>query len=364
MTRLLLCRLAQAGKLGVDMTLAEAFPGVPMQEAYRKATLQDVMRHTAGLPPYTRIGPRITPWIFDLKGSPMEQRSAFAAHVLMEPPAGEVGGRFIYSNAGFSLLGNLMERREGVAWEELMAREVFKPLGLTSAVIGRGAAEAAAPMPVGHAHEGETFRVETDGPPVEGFLAPAGGVVLSIGDFARFAAAQAAAEGGRANDYLGTAVIAKLPGLLPADADKGEGAVFLGGQGTYTAGFAVWPSKQFGIVVATNAGDCDEVCEATVDAIRSVYAPELAAPPKPKPQAPRLGIMIKGQEDGQLIVGQVAPGGLGQKAGLQADDRIVAIDGRPVKELDQDGVLAALRRPGAKLSLLRAGKALELTLPK
>ncbi len=363
MTRLLLSRLVQAGKLRFDQPLPEAFPGVAMQVAYQKATVADLVRHTAGIPPYTRITPQLTPIVFELKGEPRSVRDRFAAHVLMEAPAGE-RGRFLYSNAGFSLVGNLAERVAGKPWEALMAQEVFGPLGMSSAVIGLAAGQAAGPMPAGHEREGESFAPARFMPPLGGLFAPAGGVVLTIEDFARFARAQAAVEGGKGGTFLGPEATAALPALRPADEGPArEGAVFLGGQGSFTAGFAVWPSKQFGVVVATNGGDSDEVCEAVVDALRAAYAPELAGTPKP-PQGPRLGIMIRGEEDGQLLLGGVAPGGLGERAGLKAGDRIAAIDGRPISELGgPDGVLVALRRPGAKLRVLRAGKELELVLP-
>lgn len=363
MTRLLLCRLAQDGKVRLDQSLAEAFPGVGMNPGYAKATVTDLVRHTAGLPAYTRITPKLTPIVFELKGDPRSVRDRFAAHVLNEPPAGE-RGRFLYSNAGFSLLGNLAERTAGKPWEDLMRQEVFGPLGMHSAVIGLAAAQAAGPMPTGHAHEDTGFTVARFGPPLAGLFAPAGGVVLTIEDFARFAIAQAAVEGGKGGAYLGPAASASLPALRPADEGPArEGAVFLGGQGSFTAGFAVWPSRQFGVVVATNGGESDEVCEAVVAALQTAYAPELAGPPKP-PQGPRLGIMLQGEEDGQLILGGVAPGGLGERAGLKPGDRITAIDGKAIPDLGgPDGVMAALRAPGAKLRVLRAGKLLELVLP-
>ena len=63
MTRMLLLRLAQAGKVDLGKTLAAALPDVPMLPAYRDATLRDVLRHTAGLQPYTEISPVKTPAI-------------------------------------------------------------------------------------------------------------------------------------------------------------------------------------------------------------------------------------------------------------------------------------------------------------
>lgn len=291
MTRMLFARLIQAGKVAPESKLPVLLPGVKMREEYGQATLADLLRHTAGLPSYERINRKLTPIVFELQGTPMERRSRFAEHVLQESPAGRVGQDFVYSNAAFSILGNIAERALGKPWEELMAAEVFVPLHMDSAVIGLSAAEKLGPMPKGHERTPKGVVVAQDSPPVEGLFAPAGGVVLSIGDFARFAIAEAAAEHGECGEYLGKEACAKLAGLRARDAGP-EGEVFLGGQGTFTAGIAVWPSLGFGVVVCTNTGDSDEVCEAAVDALRAAFAPEIKARKRmrfggPGPEGPK-----------------------------------------------------------------------------
>ncbi|MCA1988022.1 MAG: ChaN family lipoprotein [Desulfarculus sp.] len=49
------------------------------------------------------------------------------------------------------------------------------------------------------------------------------------------------------------------------------------------------------------------------------------APPRP----PRLGVIVK-PLDGGLLVERVLPGGAAQRAGIQAGDRLVSVDGRPL----------------------------------
>jgi C-terminal processing protease CtpA/Prc len=44
-----------------------------------------------------------------------------------------------------------------------------------------------------------------------------------------------------------------------------------------------------------------------------------------------------------LLVEQVPPGGAAARAGLRANDEVLAIDGTPVGDLDADGVRARLR---------------------
>ena len=47
--------------------------------------------------------------------------------------------------------------------------------------------------------------------------------------------------------------------------------------------------------------------------------------------------------DGRLFVREIPPGQAADKAGLQLDDEILAIDGKPVQALTQDEVRTALR---------------------
>lgn len=370
MTRLLYGRLIQAGKFAPGASLPELLPGVPMRDEYKPATLADLMRHTAGLQPYTEITPRTTPIVFELRGTPPEIRGKFVEHLLQEEPAGTVGKSFVYSNAGYALLGNVAERRIGKPWEELIAKEVFAPLAMSSATIGLPAgksAQAQAGVPIGHARGEKGYEVEPDGPRVDGLLAPAGGVVLPIEDFARFAIAQAAVEKGDAGAFLGKETCAKLSELRLRDGGGEEGAMFFGGQGTYTAAFAVWPSKGFGVVVCSNGGESDDACRAAVDAVRAACAPEIEVSPRPVLAAGpgrRLGVQMKAIPGESIVIVKVDPGSLAEKGGLQAEDEIVAIDGKPIAEWKQEEIAPAIRAPKAKIAVWRAGKKVELVMPE
>jgi CubicO group peptidase (beta-lactamase class C family) len=370
MTRLLYGRLIQAGKMAPEATLPELLPGVPMRDEYKLAKLADVVRHTAGLQPYTRITPKTTPIVFELGGAPAEARGKFVEHLLQEAPAAEVGKKFVYSNAGYALLGNAAERRLGKPWEELIAKEVFEPLAMKSATIGlpRGKSEQAkAGVPIGHSRGAKGYEVEPDGPPVDGLFAPAGGVVLSIEDFARFAIAESAVEKGDAGSFLGKETCAKLSELRLRDGGGEEGAVFFGGQGTYTAAFAVWPSQSFGVVVCSNGGESDDACRAAVDAVRASCAPEIEMAPRPVlagGPGRKLGVQMRATPGDSLVIVAVEPGSLAEKGGLQVDDEIVAIDGKPIADLSQEEIAPAIRAPKAKITVMRAEKKVELVMPE
>ena len=65
-----------------------------------------------------------------------------------------------------------------------------------------------------------------------------------------------------------------------------------------------------------------------------------------------------------VLVQQVVPGGPADKAGLKADDVIVSIDGRPIKDGDDLVTEIAGRRPGstARIGYLRDGKQADTTV--
>lgn len=72
-----------------------------------------------------------------------------------------------------------------------------------------------------------------------------------------------------------------------------------------------------------------------------------------------IGAVLGQRTDGRLFVRGVPPGQGADRAGLEIDDEILAIDGRPVKELSQEDVRRAVRGDvGSKLTLTveRAGQ--------
>jgi CubicO group peptidase (beta-lactamase class C family) len=57
---------------------------------------------------------------------------ALAANVLRDEPVALPGTKFSYSNLGFVVARWIAERATGMSYEDLMRREVFAPLGITS----------------------------------------------------------------------------------------------------------------------------------------------------------------------------------------------------------------------------------------
>ena len=109
--------LAEEGRLKVTDTLAGHFQGVP--EDKRAITLHQLLTHSSG--------------IVDLDGygdwDPL-LRDEFVRRILAQPLASPPGSRFEYSNAGYSLLGAIVEQLTGGSWERFVRERFFLPAGM------------------------------------------------------------------------------------------------------------------------------------------------------------------------------------------------------------------------------------------
>ena len=190
MTAVLIAMLIEEGKLRWESTLGELLTDIPMKEAYKSVTVEQLMQHMAGLPKdMTFTGAEVNRIVGDQK-DPVSIRAAYAKDLLNREPIGKPGEKFAYSNGGYSLLGYIAERITKVPFPELIADRVFKPLGLASAKIGIPGDEG---MPGGVGQPHGHFKVAsglTPGKltgPLNHMMSPAGGgAAISIADMARY----------------------------------------------------------------------------------------------------------------------------------------------------------------------------------
>lgn len=363
-TRFLMARLVDRGLLRWESTLAELLPDVAMRDEYRPVTVGDVLSHKAGLQTYTEIGPDRTPVLFQGNSKPARaQRAAFVAHLLMEAPSAPPKTRFNYSNAGYGLLGYIAERLTHKTFEELMREEVFAPLGMESAAVGNPRDVKTPPGWNGHMRQRGGFEVVEEPFPVLPALAPAGFMSCTIKEFARISGVLCDIEARRPTPFFSAKTAEFLPELRPGPG--GEGQIFYGGEGTYTAAFVLWPSKSLSISVLSNAGDSDALCAAIIHAVQSAVASETSSRPGFKQAAggdgPRYGFHIKIEAD-RWEVADVLPDSRAAKGGLKKGDVIHAVNGTPLSQLSEDDVLSTMHKSPLRLKVQRNGEPLEIVL--
>jgi len=112
---------------------------VPYADVRAEATIEDLLRHEAGMSDwltdkYTRMD-----WLISHPNGKVGPKTA-VQNLL---PRGEIG-TFNYSNSSFTLVTLAAERATGVSWEKLMSELLLKPLGLKETGFGP-VADAARP---------------------------------------------------------------------------------------------------------------------------------------------------------------------------------------------------------------------------
>ena len=136
-TSLLAARLVDFGTITWDTTPADVLADLPpsVNAANANATLRQLLTHTSGLP--GRESDLVVGLIAELRDngqtSPAEQRLKVAYGTLSLEPTSTSGEAWAYCNGGYIVAGAMLEAAAGVPLEELFERELFEPLGITSA---------------------------------------------------------------------------------------------------------------------------------------------------------------------------------------------------------------------------------------
>jgi CubicO group peptidase (beta-lactamase class C family) len=278
LTAMLCGILVDEGKLKWDQTLGETFPELrkSMHPQYQAVTLRQLLTHRGGAPGALEKDPLwLTLW--QHKGTPTSARRLLLEGVTSKPPETTPGEKFVYSNAGFAMAGHMAEKVTGKPWEDLIREKIFRPLGMTTGGFGAPGTRGRNDQPRGHKPDGAPVE---PGPGADNPVAigPAAIVHCSIGDWAKFAAANL--PSGKTKlvkpetlKTLHTAAPGDPPYAMAwmiVDNQPWAGGPALTHGGSNTMWFAVvWlaPAKDFAVLVAcnqANAEACNDACLALI----------------------------------------------------------------------------------------------------
>ena len=121
--------LIREGKLSLEDRIVEFFPEL---NAYSGVTIRHLLTHTGGVPDYFDD----SDWFYNIWNN--EHRvpgNSEIVRFLCESkvkPLFAPGEKFEYSNTGYNLLAETVERLSGVPYEEFLQKRVFEPAGMTS----------------------------------------------------------------------------------------------------------------------------------------------------------------------------------------------------------------------------------------
>jgi CubicO group peptidase (beta-lactamase class C family) len=125
-TAVAILQLVEQGRVSLDETLARVLPDYPNQEAANKITILDLLGHKSGLGDFfgSEYG----------ESNPMQYQSLrdylplFAAKPLLFEP----GTKTRYSNAGFIVLGLVIEQLSGMSYYDYVRDHIFKPADMAN----------------------------------------------------------------------------------------------------------------------------------------------------------------------------------------------------------------------------------------
>ena len=124
-TQIAILQLGAAGKLQLDSTLATYWPDYPNKDVARRITIRQLMRHTSG------IGGNIFDPPAGGKRNDIRRLKDYLPLFVNEPMQFEPGRRNSYSNAGYVVLGLLVERLSGEDYYTYVRKHIFEPAGMT-----------------------------------------------------------------------------------------------------------------------------------------------------------------------------------------------------------------------------------------
>lgn len=130
-TAYLAARMVQEGKISWNTPIIKVFPELDgkTMKIYHKITLQQLLSHNAGLPPYEEY----MEWrdIHSLHGSPAQQRAIFVGMILKRKPSLVIdSSKSVYSVAGTAIAAAMLERVSKKNWEQLIDQYINKSLGI------------------------------------------------------------------------------------------------------------------------------------------------------------------------------------------------------------------------------------------
>ena len=174
-------QLAAAGKLSIDDTVRKRLPDYPSAVADR-ITIRQLLEHRSGL------GDIFGPKYFDAPPARLRELSDFLALFADAPLQFEPGSAQRYSNAGYVVLGLIIERVSGETYRDYVQKHIFDPAGMKNS--GFWAVDEIVPhRATGYTKRGPTGpldqRVSND-KTLPGRPSSAGGAYATAADLLRF----------------------------------------------------------------------------------------------------------------------------------------------------------------------------------
>jgi CubicO group peptidase (beta-lactamase class C family) len=272
--------LVEEGKIGLEDKISKYLTGVP--QAWEAVTVRHLLTHSSGIKEYL-----LEPGLFEATARPGQTHEDLARLFFNRLPLEfQPGQTWAYSNTGYLLLGNIIEKASGKSYWAFLDERICKPLGMEAT----RSSQPAAMIPgraAGYEWAGNSFQ---NRPPLTENAYAAGSIVSTPRDLAKW---DAALNGEKllkrsSLNQMWTPATAAGGAVAPFDYNSGWFIdIYHGHHVVYhsggTPGFSsvIYRFLEDGltVIILTNHGD--RVIDHLAVEIAGMYAAALARPEKP-----------------------------------------------------------------------------------
>lgn len=186
-TAVAIAQLAERGKLSFTDTVVKILPDYLNKTVAEKVTIHQLLTHTSGMGNYQNA-------TYSANLNKMKTVADLLPLFASDPLAFEPGTKWQYSNAGYALLGLIIEKTSGQNYFDYVEEHIFRPAGMVNT--DSYEREKAVPnLAVGYTRMNESGRADPSVPrrentstrPAKG--SPAGGGYSTVEDLFRFSVA-------------------------------------------------------------------------------------------------------------------------------------------------------------------------------
>lgn len=197
MTATLLGRYVDSGQIKFSDTLATLLPDLEsgMHPQTKQVTLFNLLHASSGIP-----GDGSVPQYLGTSLPALRTEAVKAA--LSKAPTFTQGTQFQYQNMNFVIAGAILDRLSAEPWEQSIKKRLFQPIGANSVGYGAMGLPGTLLGPYGHRFVSQSYNPEWGDN--QGWGNPAGGLQMTVTDFARFARLHLRAEMGFPSLLTGT----------------------------------------------------------------------------------------------------------------------------------------------------------------
>lgn len=130
-TSVLTCILTLDGSFDIKATIGD-YISEPVSDAIKQISILDLLTHTSGLP---RLPDNLQQYMKNIEDPYADYGEAELLAYLTTAQLKNPVGAYEYSNLGYGLLGYVLEKSTGTAYQSLLSDKIFSPLKMGSSSI-------------------------------------------------------------------------------------------------------------------------------------------------------------------------------------------------------------------------------------